>query len=494
MLFLYACIVYIFTVWFSSSGYDIGYFWIIPTLMGIFLFKKESHTVLYFWICLSLIIFVWSYLGNNRHEEQLDERANIVNITGNYTKKVSIVWSIDKALYTSDHTSTYRLYIDKIDTHSTQKWQKFWYLFVEIPKNLDITKWDILSFSEKVYPVWDFPLSWFERYAWKNRIFWKIYLNNFEKVLNWKQVWVFTKIQDWSVNTLMRGFPREVASTVLWMTVWNTDLQRSWTKHIFIQSWISHILVVSGSNIAFVILFILFFLKYIPIWISTRMYIVVGFVFMYGTLVGWDTPVIRAALMWSIGYIWLRYSRKISSMSILLCIGCILITFDPFLLLYDAGFWLSFWATFWILMFYDTIDAFFRKNLGLTYISWFFAITLSALGWSLPIMIYHFWYISIASILTNILIAPLLGWILFTAVIYLLLAALSITHLYFVWLVVYFPTYWILEIARFFSTGIQIEIPESYRWLMSLMILGCLLYIFMEREITSLRLRNQTNS
>ena len=66
-------------------------------------------------------------------------------------------------------------------------------------------------------------------------------------------------------DTFESYFPRDIAGTLLGMTIGSIDLLSRETKDAFIATGISHILVVSGSNIAFLIILLTFFLKYFPL-------------------------------------------------------------------------------------------------------------------------------------------------------------------------------------------------------------------------------------
>lgn len=80
-------------------------------------------------------------------------------------------------------------------------------------------------------------------------------------------------------------FPSDVAGTLLGMTIGSIDILSRETKDAFIASGTSHILVVSGANIAFLIIILTFFLKYLPIKKTIRAMIVCSFIIFYGTLV-----------------------------------------------------------------------------------------------------------------------------------------------------------------------------------------------------------------
>jgi competence protein ComEC len=86
------------------------------------------------------------------------------------------------------------------------------------------------------------------------------------------------------------------------MTIGNIELLSSETKKAFTNAGITHILVVSGSNIAFVIVILTGILRYVPMRRWIRGSIVILFVLVYGSLVGWDMPVVRAVAMGLVTY------------------------------------------------------------------------------------------------------------------------------------------------------------------------------------------------
>jgi competence protein ComEC len=101
---------------------------------------------------------------------------------------------------------------------------------------------------------------------------------------------------------IWRGFPEDMAGIILGMTIGNIELLSTEVKKSFTNAGITHILVVSGSNIAFVIVLLTGILRYTPIQRLWRIGIIIIFVLLYGSLVGWDMPVIRAVAMGLITY------------------------------------------------------------------------------------------------------------------------------------------------------------------------------------------------
>ncbi len=82
---------------------------------------------------------------------------------------------VDQLLYTSDLSSTYRLYIDKIANRSTGHTEIFGSknigIFLEIPSNLHIGIGDTIEYTGKVMKVIEHPLKGFSGYAWYHSVY-----------------------------------------------------------------------------------------------------------------------------------------------------------------------------------------------------------------------------------------------------------------------------------------------------------------------------------
>lgn len=101
------------------------------------------------------------------------------------------------------------------------------------------------------------------------------------------------------------------------MVLGDTELLTENIKKDFIQSGITHILVVSGSNIALVIILALSILRYFPIPQWMKIFSIVSFVILYATIVGWGISVIRAVIMGIIAFLGTINEKKLSTVSIL---------------------------------------------------------------------------------------------------------------------------------------------------------------------------------
>lgn len=82
---------------------------------------------------------------------------------------------------------------------------------MQIPSNLSVHPGDTLSFTGKIEPILSLSMKGFERYAFGQQVYGKAYLTRFERIGNAKAS-TFDQIQEWSVETFFRGFPRDVAA------------------------------------------------------------------------------------------------------------------------------------------------------------------------------------------------------------------------------------------------------------------------------------------
>ncbi len=410
------------------------------------------------------------------------------------TWKHHITGRLDKKLYHSDVSVTFRQKIDTIDTYSTTSTRQNIWVFVEIPKNIAPNVGDTISYTAKVAWVYEWAIEWFEKYAWKEWIIWKTKAYVFSKV-DTHAVSFLEKIQEKTEAYIFSWFPRDEASLILWITVWNGNLMTASMKKEFLLSGMTHILVVSGSNIAFVIVFLMFFLKYLPLRPWWRFLFIGIFVSGYTLLVGWEVPVLRASLMGIIAYISLAYGKRVSSISLLLGLSVLFLLFDPFLLLYDPGFGLSFSATLGILLFGKLWENVFRKWIFRECILPVFSLTFWATLWSLAAIIYYFGQFSIGSLLANIIVGPFIGGLLLLSVFYIFLGFAPLFFIGSFGILIYIGAHFIISIAHFFSYSWLIIIPENIRAIISLMLLGCMFFFILKQEFSIFNsLQNQKAS
>ena len=189
-------------------------------------------------------------------------------------------------------------------------------------------------------------------------------------------------------------------------------IPQEWKNKLNITG-LRHITAISGMHIIILSEILMLVLIWIGLYRGQAFYFTVIFIFLFIIMVGLPTSGIRAGIM---GFL-LLFAQKIgrlrSATRALVFSGAIMLGFNPLLLKYDIGFQLSFLAVLGIIYLAPPLSVLFRKipNFRFFPLRNIISITLSAQIFTLPVLIYHFGYISYISIISNILIVPILPYI-----------------------------------------------------------------------------------
>ncbi len=175
----------------------------------------------------------------------------------------------------------------------------------------------------------------------------------------------------------------------------------------------SHVIVISGSNIAIVSGILLGLFSRL---LKRRRYLVTLFtmsgILLYALLVGADAAVMRAALM-GILYVWaVHLQRQSTAMISLFVAGCIMLLLNP-LTLWDVGFQLSFMATLGLILFNAPLKRRWDARLGHrlpglvnALLAEGLLVTLAAQLTTMPLVVVYFGRLSLISFVVNLLIIP----------------------------------------------------------------------------------------
>lgn len=167
---------------------------------------------------------------------------------------------------------------------------------------------------------------------------------------------------------------------------------------------LSHIVVLSGFNIAILISFVLFILVFLPLML--RVFLAALFVLLFVVMVGGEASIIRATLMSFIGLTALVLGRAYTAKQALILSLIGIIMYEPGHLLYDVSLHLSFLAAAGIIYMSDGIKNILRNIKSPVYQE-IIATTLCAYLATLPYVMYTFGTMSLYALLTNSIVLPL---------------------------------------------------------------------------------------
>jgi len=187
----------------------------------------------------------------------------------------------------------------------------------------------------------------------------------------------------------------------------------------------SHILVISGSQIVLIVGVCTQLLQRTPLSRRGSMVVIGGLLLSYLVMTGWQSSVLRAALCACCLFFVELCGRASSGLRVLLYAATGMVAVNPYVLLYDAGFQLSFLATAGIIAFASRFEKAFvwlPEVMGLRTAA---ATSLAAMIFTTPLIAWSFHTFSPISLFANICAVPLSGILTISGFGFSLLASVS---------------------------------------------------------------------
>lgn len=485
-LFIFSWIFFLLWIFINNLYFDI-YFSSLVLLCIVVLFliywilKKEYIPILFFWL-FCFILWVWlSQININI----IKEKQSIIKPFFD-NKKHEIILEIIKTEKIDEFNKQYK---SKLLQIWDSKINKKIFFSLNVPINYELEKWNIIKIESKLYEYINFEDFWYKNYMLTQNNFFNTYIKQY-LLIKAKEVNIIEKniinFRKFLLNTINQIYPKEEAIFLWWILIWARENLWEELKQDFNNSWLTHIIAVSGFNITILILFLTFILQYFPKYIKTLFISI--FIAFFVILVGDTAPVIRAAIMWLIWYYIIVSWRKWNILSIIIFTLIIMTINSPLSLNYDISFHLSFLAVLWIIYTQKYFDKLFYFLPSTFEIKSAFTLTLWALCFSLPIIILNFGKLSILSPLANIGVA----WTIPFAMIFGFLS-IFVYYVYpIAWIIVWYITWillkWNITIIHFFG-GLEWNIINFDLWiykyhleLLYFIILIFLLIIFREKN------------
>ncbi len=175
-----------------------------------------------------------------------------------------------------------------------------------------------------------------------------------------------------------------------------------------------HITAISGMHVTIISLILMQFLLGMGLWRGQAFYIALSFLFLFVVMVGLPSSAIRAAIMAG-SLLWAqKIGRGASAFRLIVFAAVIMLAINPLLLEYDVGFQLSFLAVTGIIFLSPRLKQWLRKVPDQKFVNLrsILAMTLAAQAFTLPVLVSSFGRLSLIAPLCNILVLPVLPFIL----------------------------------------------------------------------------------
>jgi len=174
----------------------------------------------------------------------------------------------------------------------------------------------------------------------------------------------------------------------------------------FRRTGMTHIVAVSGSNIAIIANALMAVGIFLGLWRRQAFYLVLAGVAFFIMMIGSPASAVRAGIMAMIILYALQNGRPSASGRILVLTAGVMVWLSPFILLYDVGFQLSFLATAGIIIFYGPLLKLVKGQEG--FFGWksILMVTVAAQLGVTGLLVYVFESFSLVSLPVNVLVLP----------------------------------------------------------------------------------------
>ncbi len=169
-----------------------------------------------------------------------------------------------------------------------------------------------------------------------------------------------------------------------------------------------YLTAISGVHVLIVSAILMSLLLALGLWRGQAFYFAIIFIWLYIILTGFPASGVRAAIMGSVFLLAQKLGRQNTSGRVIVFTAALMLIQNPLLLWYDVGFQLSFLASMGIIYLKPIIDIAIKTltKEKLKYFSDILSITLTAQLATVPIMVYNFGIISLIAPVTNLLVVP----------------------------------------------------------------------------------------
>ena len=214
---------------------------------------------------------------------------------------------------------------------------------------------------------------------------------------------------------------------------------------------IIHIVVLSGFNVMLVVAFVQYTFSYV---LPLRPRVVASMlaIIAYAITVGLTATVTRASIMAMLLLLAQYLSRTYEAVRGLFVAGAVMIAINPYLLVYDIGFQLSFVATLGLILVAPHLETMFATVPTKVGARGYVVATIATQIAVLPLLLYHVGEFSVVSPLVNLLILPMVPVAMMLIFATGTISALSMTLAQPVAVATHLSLTYILVIAEWFAT------------------------------------------
>ena len=427
-IFLYFCISFILGI-FTNSFFNFGNIVLLFLIFGIVLisvlWRHKKIVVLGF----CFILFV---VGIYRHQQTLlivvNNELRKHNDSG---KEISLIGRVSKEPDIREKNIKLTIDVESIDLKYSEEFNSY----IKSKVLITVNRYPEYKYGEKLKIVGELktPQEFedfnYKDYLIKDGVYSLMYYPEIERI----------KVDSISFNSLIYSkilgfkdkFRKSISqnlsspqSSILFAIILGdkSRISDDW-KQKFNITGIRHITCVSGMHIVILSGILMIIGIALGLWRGQAFYFALFFLVLFIIMIGAPPSAVRAGIMGGLFLLAEKIGRLKTADRSLVFVAALMLFYNPLLLKSDVGFQLSFLAVLGIIYLMPIFQNWFsylnfpKKNSdeprkkSMNFFKDILAMTLAAQVFTFPILIYNFGYISLISLITNILIAPLLPFI-----------------------------------------------------------------------------------
>lgn len=377
-------------------------------------FFKQHYKIILFVICLigSLVAIYQSLHVYNKKVAQLDvELAKQKNITTTIKVDSDVTRSIDKIVFLAHDTENRYKVTAPPDT------QTMFGKCLTVSATISLPKTKTVNPKDETLPLYNFP---YRQYLAKDNVYVLMNMKHATssvvcgELSRYEHVQLyFIELKEKLTNIFLSEYEQPYAGLVAGVLVAGKGLLDKDSLEMFKRTSLSHVVVLSGSNVSIILVCIkllvdtLFFWKKDETWLKKIVILLAVWAFVL--LTGGGAPIYRAAVSAFCGLI--LFQGKTSQVYALTIVVLLMSIQNPFQTLYDPSFHLTCCATFGLILFSKPIDKMIRLSWLRFIPNWLreiCSVTLATQVFVFPFIMFMTSSFSSVFLLSNVLVLPLI--------------------------------------------------------------------------------------
>ena len=227
------------------------------------------------------------------------------------------------------------------------------------------------------------------------------------------------------VGVIEKSLPRQQAGLLNGVLIGYREGLTKDVQAAFSNAGLAHIMAVSGANVAFLVFPLIFIFKKLRVRQNISCILIIAFLILFIYITGFEPSVLRAVIMGIIMLLGKMLMREGDVYTTVSFAAILLLLCSPYML-FNIGFQLSFAATLSLALMHKRMKGLLSFKYLPAAVVDVLAATISAQLGVLPITLYYFNKLSVISLLSNLLVVPLMEVITILGTVMAVLGQLSI--------------------------------------------------------------------